>query len=101
MAIDYLNKVNQFSEVATPDMIVMDINLPKINGKEVLQFVKKSPEFQSIPVIMYTSSDSPTDIAECLSLEANAYITKVNTKKEQEEAVEKFKSFFVDSIRFV
>ena len=75
-AIQYLDKKDQYAGAATPDLIFLDINLPKVDGKEVLQHVKNSRQLARIPVIMLTTSDSQDDIEECYSKGVNCYITK-------------------------
>ena len=74
--MDFLQKKKQFSEVETPDLILLDINLPKKNGLEVLLEIKASEEFKMIPVIMLTTSSSEEDIAESYRRHVNCFITK-------------------------
>ena len=75
-AIRYLNKQKEFENVKTPDLIFLDINLPKINGKEVLQYIKSQPLLKSIPVIVLTTSSSRIDEEECFKNNAKFYIIK-------------------------
>jgi CheY-like chemotaxis protein len=75
-AIDFILKNKQYSQVFTPDLIVLDINLPKVNGKEVLSFIKGNDHFKSIPVIIYSTSNLESEIEECYEKEANLYLTK-------------------------
>ena len=75
-AIRYLNKQKEFENVKTPDLIFLDINLPKINGKEVLQYIKSQPLLKSIPVIVLTTSSSRLDEEECFKNNAKFYIIK-------------------------
>ena len=60
----------------TPDLILLDINLPKLNGKEVLAEIKKDEDLMIIPVVMLTTSDSEKDILESYQHHANCYIIK-------------------------
>jgi CheY-like chemotaxis protein len=92
-AIDYILKRNKYMHAATPDLIVLDINLPKINGKEVLNFIKGNEQYQSIPVIMYTSSEYVTDILYCYERKANLYLAKANSEIESELITATFKEF--------
>lgn len=64
------------SSYGLPDLILLDINLPRIDGKEFLHQVKKDPVLRKIPVMMLTTSSAQKDIEECLSLKANGYIIK-------------------------
>jgi CheY-like chemotaxis protein len=75
-AIQYLNQEGRFSGADEPDMILLDINLPKIDGKEVLHYIKTHDRFKVIPVVILTSSASERDINETYSKHANCYITK-------------------------
>lgn len=59
-----------------PDIILLDINLPKIDGKQVLQEIKTEPSLKSIPVVILTSSEAEKDILESYDLHANSYIVK-------------------------
>ena len=75
-AICYLRKENQYSGAETPDLVFLDINLPRIDGKEVLQHIKKDEKLMQIPVVMLTTSDSRDDINECYEKGVNCFITK-------------------------
>ncbi|MBW0162397.1 MAG: response regulator [Sediminibacterium sp. Gen4] len=75
-ALDFLRKTGKFSEAATPDLILLDINLPKMNGHDVLGVIKNDDELKKIPVIMLTTSSSKRDIDMSYEKGANCYITK-------------------------
>lgn len=75
-AIRYLQKDEPYTNAPTPDMILLDINLPKINGKEVLRFIKNNNQLKSIPVIILTTSAAERDIDESYNRHANCYIIK-------------------------
>lgn len=75
-AIQYLRKEGRFIDAETPDLILLDINLPKLDGKEVLAIIKKDEALMVIPVVMLTTSDSEKDILEAYQHHANCYITK-------------------------
>jgi len=76
MAINYLNKTEGYDDAPKPDLILLDLNLPKKDGKEVLSFIKEDSNLKSIPVIILSSSNSETDIKKVYDLHANCYITK-------------------------
>ncbi|MCW8898772.1 MAG: response regulator [Flavobacteriales bacterium] len=75
-ALDFLLKQGEFKNAPTPDLILLDVNLPKKNGHEVLQVIKSSPATQPIPVIMLTISSSEKDINLSYKHHANCFITK-------------------------
>lgn len=75
-ALHYLRREGKFSEVQLPDIILLDINLPKIDGKEVLNAIKNDPVLRVIPVIMLTTSSAESDIQESYANHANCYVLK-------------------------
>ena len=75
-AIDYLLKKNPNEKRIDPDIILLDINLPKISGIEVLKFIKEHAEYKKIPVIILTTSDADKDIVDAYDHHANAYLNK-------------------------
>jgi len=75
-ALDYLRKQGNYTNVPSPDIILMDINLPKIDGKEVLSTMKNDPALKIIPVIMLTTSSADADIHESYANHANCYVVK-------------------------
>ena len=75
-ALHYLRKEGAYAEVGTPDLILLDLNLPRKNGREVLSEVKTDPVLKLIPVVILTTSDDDTDILRAYCSHANSYITK-------------------------
>jgi two-component system, chemotaxis family, response regulator Rcp1 len=75
-AMDFLNRKGKHSDVPRPDLILLDLNLPKKDGREVLDEIKQSPVLKSIPVVILTTSASDEDILRSYRLHANCYITK-------------------------
>ena len=75
-ACDYLHQTNGFGGAKRPNMILLDLNLPKMHGREVLRTIKSDPALSDIPVIVVSNSCSPDDIKESYRLCANSYITK-------------------------
>jgi len=75
-AMDFLTKANGYSQATQPDMVLLDINLPKRNGHQVLKFIKENEVLKHIPVIMLTTSSSPSDINQAYENHANCFITK-------------------------
>jgi chemotaxis family two-component system response regulator Rcp1 len=75
-AIDFLRRRGNFSDAPRPDLILLDLNLPRKNGGEVLSEIKADPDLKRIPVVIMTTSSSQEDIEKAYSLNANCYITK-------------------------
>ena len=75
-AIEFLYKRNRYAHVEMPQLILLDINLPKMDGKEVLLRIKSDPDLKKIPVVVLTTSSSEKDILEAYNNYANCYITK-------------------------
>ncbi len=75
-ALDFLNNVGKYANEATPQLLLLDINLPKKNGHEVLQYIKKKENLKHIPVIMLTTSSSQNDIDLAYENNASGFITK-------------------------
>ncbi len=75
-AIAYLGRDNGFEDAVRPDLILLDLNLPKIDGREVLDFIKTSNSLKSIPVVVLTSSEAEQDVLKTYDLHANSYIVK-------------------------
>jgi chemotaxis family two-component system response regulator Rcp1 len=75
-AMDFLNREGKYRDVPRPDLILLDLNLPRKDGREVLEEIKENPGLMSIPVVILTTSDSEEDILRSYLLHANCYITK-------------------------
>ena len=75
-AMEFLTKKGKFAEAPIPDIILLDLNLPRKDGREVLAEIKKDPKLKHIPVIILTTSKADEDIIRTYNLHANAYITK-------------------------
>ena len=75
-AMDFLNKSGKYSSAPTPEIILLDLNLPRKHGREVLAEIKADPSLRRISVIILTTSDSREDIWKSYELQANCFITK-------------------------
>ncbi len=75
-AISFLKKENEFKDSPTPDLILLDLNLPKKDGREVLLDIKKDPDLKKIPVVVLTTSQAEEDILKVYDLNANCYVSK-------------------------
>lgn len=75
-ALNYLRHLESYRQALPPDLILLDLNLPKLDGREVLAQVKKDPDLRHIPVIVLTGSQSDLDVLNSYYLQANCFITK-------------------------
>jgi len=75
-ALRYLNKEGEYHEKNIPDLILLDLNLPKKNGIEVLEAIKMSDDLRSIPIIILTTSSSNSDILKCSKITINKFVNK-------------------------
>lgn len=75
-ALNYLFREGKFVDVTRPDIILLDLNLPKKNGREVLEIIKSDKDLRRIPVVILTTSKAEEDIVKTYDLHANCYITK-------------------------
>ena len=75
-AMEYLRRVGQYRAARRPGLILLDLNLPRKSGQEVLQEIKGDSELQNIPIIILTTSKAEKDVAKSYGLHANCYITK-------------------------
>lgn len=75
-ALELLRRQGRFAQVPRPDLVLLDLNLPRKDGREVLAEIKADPELKTIPVVVLTTSSAETDILRSYSLHANCYITK-------------------------
>jgi len=98
-AIRFLKKAPPFTDRDTPDLILLDINLPKMDGKEVLSIIKNDPELKRIPVIMLTTSSSEKDILTSYDNHANCYITKPVDLERFMEVVRTIEDFWISIVK--
>lgn len=75
-AMNYLHQQGKFTDVSRPDLILLDLNLPGMDGREVLTAVKADSNLKSIPVVILTTSTDEQDILRSYNLSANCYVTK-------------------------
>jgi len=75
-AMEFLRQEGKYAQSQRPDLILLDLNLPRKDGREVLEEMKGNPDFQLIPVVILTTSQAEQDIIRSYKLHANCYITK-------------------------
>jgi two-component system response regulator len=77
--LDFLNESLAARSVRLPHFIMLDLNMPKKDGREVLKEIKTNPDFRKIPVIIFSTTNSKQEMSRCFELGANSYITKPNS----------------------
>lgn len=98
-AMAYLHRQEPYAEAARPDMVLLDLNLPRKDGREVLQEIKADPELRSIPVVVLTTSEADEDILRSYDLHANAYVTKPVDFDQFIQVVRQIDDFFVTVVK--
>lgn len=99
IGLRYLNKQAEFKEAITPDLILLDINMPEMNGKEVLKTIKEDKNLKTIPVIMLTSSEAEVDILSSYDSHANSYIVKPVTIDRFIDVAKSIQKFWMDTTK--
>ncbi|WP_374022661.1 response regulator [Mycobacterium sp. HNNTM2301] len=97
--LDYLYRRGQFADAPRPDLILLDLNLPKYDGRQLLEKVKSDPDLARIPVVVLTTSSAEEDILRSYKLHANAYVTKPVDLDQFMKAVRQIDEFFVQVVR--
>ena len=98
-AIDFLEKKGEYKNEETPDLILLDVNLPKKNGHEVLEYIKTSDNLKQIPVIMLTTSSSDKDVLLSYKNHANCFITKPLDVNNFLTIVSSIESFWINIVK--
>ncbi len=98
-AIDFLTKQAKYEDVSMPDIILLDINLPKKNGIEVLKFIKNDEDIKHIPVIMLSTSSSDYDINLAYKNYANCFITKPVEVADFMSTIGKIEEFWIKIVK--
>jgi CheY-like chemotaxis protein len=98
-ALEFLRKQGKYANAPRPHLILLDLNLPRMDGREVLEAIKNDPKLESIPVIMLTTSDAETDIAESYKLRANCYITKPTDLDQTVKVIKSIEEFWLTTAK--
>jgi CheY-like chemotaxis protein len=97
-AIDFLRHKGQFADAPTPDLMLLDLNLPRKNGREVLSEIKTDPDLKRIPVLIMTTSRAEQDVNRAYNLNANCYITKPMDLDEFLRIVKAIEDFWLKTV---
>ena len=98
-ALDFLSRRGKYSKVARPHLILLDLNLPKKDGREVLAEIKKDPLLRRIPIVILSTSKAEEDIIKTYDLHANCYITKPVDVQQFFNVVKFIEDFWLSIVR--
>jgi chemotaxis family two-component system response regulator Rcp1 len=98
-AIDFLRRHGPHRHAPRPDLILLDLHMPRMNGLEVLEQVKQHPDWKRIPVVVMTASSHEKDILSAYNKQANCYVTKPIEIDEFIEAVRSIEDFWLKTVR--
>jgi two-component system, chemotaxis family, response regulator Rcp1 len=98
-ALAFLRRQGRYAEAPTPDLILLDLNLPKKDGREVLEEIKREEGLRHIPVVVLTTSKAETDVLESYRLQANAFVTKPVDLEQFLEVVRSIEQFWLQVVR--
>ena len=98
-AMEFLNQVGNHADAPRPDFILLDLNLPKMDGREVLARIKGDESLRTIPTVILTTSDAEPDIVRSYQLQANAYLTKPVQLDAFESLVKSINDFWLARVK--
>ena len=93
-ALDYLRRVGRFADAHRPDLILLDLNMPRMDGRETLAAIKSDDKLKAIPVVILTTSGATPDIVSSYQHRANAYVTKPFGLDDFESTVRQIDRFY-------
>lgn len=97
-ALDYLYRRGKYKGAQEPNVILLDLNMPGTDGREVLGIIKKDPELASIPVIVLTTSSDNIDVEECYAQGANSYVQKPVDFEGLMKAIQRLKEYWFEVV---
>jgi CheY-like chemotaxis protein len=98
-AMIFLRNQGSHSHAPRPDMILLDLNLPRMDGRQVLEEIKKDDGLKTIPTVILTTSEADADIAKSYQLQANCYLTKPVQLDAFEDLVRSINEFWLTTVR--
>jgi CheY-like chemotaxis protein len=98
-ALDYLRRQGPHGEASKPDLVLLDLNLPRMDGRQVLKEIKSDPELRRIPVVVLTTSAADKDILASYDLHANAYVTKPVDFDRFVDVIRRIDDFFISVVQ--
>ena len=98
-ALDFLNRNGDFQHAPRPDLILLDLNLPKLDGRQVLERIKADPHLQQIPVIILSTSNAEQDVISAYNNHANCYLTKPTDLDDFYDLVREIEAYWLRCVR--
>jgi CheY-like chemotaxis protein len=98
-AMAFLRQEGEYAGRPRPDLVLLDLNLPRMDGRQVLESIKSDPDLASIPVVVLTTSENEDDVLRSYSLHANAYVTKPLDFARFIEVIRQIDDFFITVVR--
>jgi CheY-like chemotaxis protein len=98
-AVAYLRQDGAYADAARPDLVLLDLNLPRRDGRQVLEEVKNDPDLRRIPIVVLTTSEAEEDVLRSYDLHANAYVTKPVDFERFVEVIRQIDEFFISVVR--
>ncbi|MBX9693643.1 MAG: response regulator [Cyanobacteria bacterium] len=99
-AMSYLNRLDKYGDKTKPDLILLDLNMPRKDGREVLAELKEDPKLKTIPVVILTTSQSEEDILRSYKLQASCYVTKPIDFEQFTKIIKSIDCFWLSAVRY-
>jgi two-component system, chemotaxis family, response regulator Rcp1 len=98
-AMAFLRREGKYANAAAPDLVLLDLNLPRMDGRSVLAQIKNDPQLRTLPVVILSSSEAESDIARSYNLHANCYCTKPVRLEEFAKVIASIEDFWLKIVR--
>ena len=98
-ALDYLCRRGRYTDARTPDLILLDLNLPRLDGRKVIESIRSEPHLKKVPIIVLTSSDAEKDVVASYELGANCYLTKPVDLALFQEIIRRIEGFWLTVVK--
>ncbi|MGO9312646.1 MAG: response regulator [Syntrophobacteraceae bacterium] len=94
---EYLQKSNEDGKSPCPDIILLDLNMPRMDGSKTLEWIKSHPHHRAVPVVIYTTSREPMEIQRCYGAGANSFMTKCSNFEDLVDKVKAFSKYWTET----
>lgn len=94
----YKGKFQKKKDAPRPELILLDLNMPKIDGREALSTIKSIPDLKQIPIVIFTTSKEINDICQCYKFGANSYISKPDSFKDLSQIVDALMTYWMNTV---